>query len=345
MRFGPVPLDQAEGKILAHNIAGDGGQRLLRKGRPLSSEEIQALRMLGHHSVYVAELEASDAGEDEAARELAALVIGHGLITSFAGGGRVNLLAARLGVARVDAARLNALNELDGITIATVAKHIPVPARQMVATIKIIPFAIPSTLLETARQICTAKEDRVIRLDALTPKRVALVLSGLPSVRERVVNDFAPAIGARIEALGSTLDAIDYVPLESDDSEQHLSQRLLTHTAAGVQLIVLAGETAIMDRYDIVPRAIERAGGTVTIFGAPVDPGNLLMVAYLGEVPILGAPGCARSRKVNVVDWVLPRLLAGDRLTRADINALGVGGLLEEINERPRPRAIKGQSG
>jgi molybdenum cofactor cytidylyltransferase len=93
-----------------------------------------------------------------------------------------------------------------------------------------------------------------------------------------------------------------------------------------------------MDRHDIAPRAIERAGGEVTCFGAPVDPGNLLMVGYLGQVPVLGAPGCARSRKVNVVDWVLPRLLVGDRLMRGDVMALGHGGLLEDIPERPMPR-------
>lgn len=94
-----------------------------------------------------------------------------------------------------------------------------------------------------------------------------------------------------------------------------------------------------MDRYDIAPRAIERAGGEVTCFGAPVDPGNLLMLAYLEGVPVLGAPGCARSPKVNVIDWVLPRLLVGDRLTESDIVALGHGGLLEDTPLRPMPRS------
>ncbi|MEK6575714.1 MAG: 4-diphosphocytidyl-2C-methyl-D-erythritol kinase, partial [Chloroflexota bacterium] len=116
------------------------------------------------------------------------------------------------------------------------------------------------------------------------------------------------------------------------------AEALARHVKAGMGLIVLAGETAIMDRRDIAPRAIERAGGEVTCLGAPVDPGNLLMVGYVGNVPVLGAPGCARSRKVNVVDWALPRLLAGDRLTRKDVMALGHGGLLEDIPERPMPR-------
>ena len=128
------------------------------------------------------------------------------------------------------------------------------------------------------------------------------------------------------------------MPLEGEEGEVTLAETLAQQISAGVDLIVLAGETAIMDRHDIAPRAIERAGGEVTCFGAPVDPGNLLMLAYLSDVPVLGAPGCVRSRKINVVDWVLPRLLVGDRLTSADLVALGHGGLLEDIVERPMPR-------
>jgi molybdenum cofactor cytidylyltransferase len=93
-----------------------------------------------------------------------------------------------------------------------------------------------------------------------------------------------------------------------------------------------------MGRHDLAPRAIELAGGTIEVLGAPVDPGNLLMLAYLGDVPILGAPGCARSRKANVIDRVLPRLMAGEHLTRADIAALGHGGLLDDVPERSMPR-------
>jgi molybdenum cofactor cytidylyltransferase len=133
---------------------------------------------------------------------------------------------------------------------------------------------------------------------------------------------------------------MDYVPLEDDQGEAELAEVLVNEVKAGADLIILAGETAIMDRYDIAPRAIECAGGEVVCFGAPVDPGNLLLLAYLRDVPILGAPGCARSPKVNVIDWVLPRLLVGERLARQDILALGHGGLLEDTPLRPVPRRI-----
>jgi molybdenum cofactor cytidylyltransferase len=104
-------------------------------------------------------------------------------------------------------------------------------------------------------------------------------------------------------------------------------------------LVILAGETAIQDRYDIAPRAIERMGGTIEIFGVPVDPGNLLLLAYAGQIPIVGAPGCARSSKDNIVDIVLPRLLAGDHLTQNAMIEYAHGGLLEDVPERPLPRS------
>jgi len=334
LKFGPVPLEHAEGKILGHNIAGPDGHRLLRKGRPLTGEDIAALRSLGRISVYVAELAPDDVDEDAAARRVAKAVGGGGLRLPGAASGRANLLSTALGVLRVDAGRLERVNELEGITLATLAAHSPVRPRQIAGTVKIIPFAVPEAAVRAAEAI--AGDAPLIRVDALAPQPVSLIFSGSVSIREKLADDFAP-LAERVTALGSRIASTDYVPLEDESGEAMLAE-LLRQRASGARLIVLAGETAIMDRHDIVPRAIERAGGRVECLGAPVDPGNLLMIAYLGGVPILGAPGCARSRKVNIVDWVLPRLLVGDRLTRRDILALGHGGLLEDVPERPMSR-------
>lgn len=339
MKFGPVSLDHAAGKILGHNIAGPDGRRLLRKGRPLSPEDIAALRAIGRTSVYVAELASDDVDEDAAARRVVEAIKGDGLRLSGSASGRVNLSAAALGVLRVDPARLARLNECEGVTLATLPSHTAVRPRQICATVKIIPFAVPEATVRAAEAIA-AEGGPLVRVDALTPQSVALIFSGSSSLREKLTVDFAP-LSERVEALGSRIVSTDYVPLEDESGEAGLAE-LLRQRAAGARLVLLAGETAIMDRHDIVPRAVERAGGAVEVLGAPVDPGNLLMIAYMGDVPVLGAPGCARSRKMNIVDWVLPRLLAGDRLTRADILALGHGGLLEEAPERPMPRETPG---
>jgi molybdenum cofactor cytidylyltransferase len=336
MKFRPVPLAQAAGKILGHNIAGQDGRRLLRKGKLLAPDDLRLLESLGRKSVYVAELASDDVSEDAAARRVAELVLGENLRLSGPASGRVNLSATTLGVLRVDADRLARINQCDGVTLATLAAHTAVRPRQIAATVKIIPFAVPETQLREVEKIA-AEGGPVVKVDALAAQSVSLILTGSPSMRDKLAQDFAP-LGERVVAIGSQVTHTEYVSLEDESDEIVLAEALIRQLAAGARLIILAGETAIMDRYDSVPRAVERVGGCVESVGAPVDPGNLLMIAYLDDVPVLGAPGCARSRKINVIDWVLPRLLVGDRLTRADIISLGHGGLLEDTPERPMPR-------
>jgi molybdenum cofactor cytidylyltransferase len=337
MKFGPVPLDRAEGRILGHNVAGPDGKRLLRKGKALRREDLESLRSLGRRTVYVAELEPFDVEENRAAERIARAALGSGLRLSGPSTGRVNLISTVLGVLRFAEDRLISLNAGEGVTIASLAAHTVVRPGQTVATIKVIPYAVPEK--EVSRGEAVAGEGgALLRVDALPRRRVGLVLSGSPSVREQLTESFVPLV-ERVTSLGSEVVEQAYVTLEDERGEEALADTLLRQRNLPVDLILLAGETAIMDRHDLTPRAVERAGGRVVSVGAPVDPGNLLMLAYMDHVPVLGAPGCARSRKVNVVDWVLPRLLVGDRLSREDIIAFGAGGLLEDVPERPLPRS------
>lgn len=336
-RFGPVEIAQAEGKLLGHNVADAAGRPALRKGRPLTAADVALLRSLGRTVVYVAEPGAGDVAEDVAARRVAEAACGSGLRLVGPGAGRANLVASGLGLLRVDVARLSRINEGLGITIATAERNKPVRAGQVVATIKVIPFAVPGHAVRVAEDQARAGE-ALLRVDPFPRRAVALLLSGSASAEARVVSAFTPPLQARVEALGSILGDVIYVPLGDESGEGALAEALGRAAAGGVGLILLAGETAIVDRHDIAPRALERAGGEVVAFGAPVDPGNLLLLGYLGAVPVVGAPGCARSHKPNVIDLVLPRLLAGDRLGQADLAALGHGGLLDDVPERPMPR-------
>jgi hypothetical protein len=354
MKFEPVPLSEAKGKILGHNIAGIDGRRLLRKGKPLTDEDLESLRELGRKSVYVAQMEEDDVGENTAARRIAEAICGPGLSMSGGSVGRANLLSNEMGLLRVDVERLAQINEYSGITLATLKTHSPVRERQIVATVKIIPYAVPDSVVSAVEAIASpvrgapvSKEAdwasggrSVVRVDALSPRSVGMILSGSTSIRQRLVSDFAP-LRERIEKLGSSITRTDFVALDDEADEAALADMLKGQLASGIRLILFAGETAIMDPHDIVPRAVERAGGQVESVGAPVDPGNLLMLAYLDDVPVVGAPGCARSKKINIVDWILPRLLVGDRLTRRDIIALGHGGLLQDVPERGMPRNLE----
>jgi len=332
MKFGPVPLDDALGKILGHNIAGPDGRRLVRKGKTLTQEHLVALRAAGRTWVYVAELELGDLDENAAAHRAAQAITGSGLRLSGPTLGRVNLQATVHGVLRVDVERLAQINAYESVTIATRPSHSAAQPQQTLATVKVIPYAVPELVMREIEAIA-AESGPLLRVDELASQPVSLIYTGSLSVQGKLATEFVPLV-ERVQALGSNIASTDYISLDDESAEQTLAHTLSLRKESGAALIILAGETTIMDRQDLVPRAVERAGGQVERLGAPVDPGNLFMLAYLGDTPVLGAPGCARSRKTNIADWVLPRLLAGDHLTRADIASLGHGGLLDDVADR-----------
>lgn len=331
MRFGPVPLDEAEGKILAHNITRRGQPGRLRKGKVLSAADVQDLSGEGFSSVYAAELEEGDVDENSAARRVAEAAVEGccGLLIQGPSEGRANLAAAVGGVLLVDAARLQQVNLCEGVTFATLRSYRLVRPGQVVATVKIIPYALPVSVLEQAER--AAQGDLpLVRVSDLKSRQVGLVLSGMPASASRMLHAFEPQMRKRLEGWGSQLRQIDYVALDGAHDEAALAEALCRQIERGCELVLLAGETSTMDYNDVAPRAVRQAGGQVVCVGAPVEPGNLLMLAGIGGIPVVGLPGCARSPKENVVDWVLPVLLAGEQLSAADVAAMGFGGLVEE---------------
>lgn len=338
MKFGPVPLDEACGKILGHNVTAPDGRRAFRKGKPLDADDIEKLRALGRKTVYVAELEAGDVEEDAAAQRIAQHLADDHFRLSGPSTGRVNLYSLAQGIVRVDVDRLLEINRCSGVTLATLRNNSAVIKGKMAGTLKILPYALSESVVSAAAEIAGG-EGPLIWMDPLESRQVSLVLSGSPIAQDRIVRSFESALNQRLTALGSSIKSIDYIPLDEEEDETELAQTLERRVREGTELIIMAGDTAIMDSQDIAPRAVARAGGEVICFGAPVDPGNLLMLAELDQVPIMGAPGCARSPKDNIVDLLLPRLLIGDRLTQDDIISLAHGGLLEDVPERPSPRS------
>lgn len=333
MRFGPLPLDEAEGAILAHSLRLPGTS--LAKGHVLGAADIAALRAAGLSRVVAAKLDPEDVGEDAAAERIAAAVAGPGVTLSKASTGRVNLMAAEAGVLALDVRRLNRLNRIDeAITIATLAPFAAVAPRQMVATIKIIPFAVPEPLVAQATAIA-AEAPPLVRVAAFRPLRAALLQTHLPGTKDSVLTKTTAVTRDRLAALGGTL----VEERRTVHDEAAVAAALAELHRPEVDLLLIIGASAITDRHDVLPAAIQRVGGTVEHFGMPVDPGNLLLLARLEATPVLGLPGCARSPKLNGMDWVLQRLAAGIPVTRDDIMGMGVGGLLMEIPTRPLPRA------
>lgn len=323
-----LPPDEAVGHILRHNLTDADGRKAFAKGRVLAADDAERLRALGLSAVPVAVLEPGDVPENEAARRLAAALCGPGLSASTPAAGRVNLLAEADGVVTVQDEALLGVNMLDGLTVATLPRHALVRARKRVATVKVIPFAVPEALLTEAESIAQAST-AIIGVRPLRVLRVGVVLVGSSAARARIERGVLPAVEGRVEELGSVVAATRSVPPD----EQAIAAAIEELQHNGAQLLIIVGETSIMDRDDVTPRGIRLAGGRIEHYGAPVEPGNLLLLAYLGGeagalLPVVGAPGCVRSRDTNIVDLLLPRLLADEQITRRDIVALGHGGLL-----------------
>jgi molybdenum cofactor cytidylyltransferase len=326
MKFQRVALSQAKGHILGHNVVFDG-RRLLKKGRRLLEAELEVLARTGSDAVYVAMLEPHDVEEDAAAWRIAeALARAGALQARAAHGGRVSLVAPGHGSFSVQRELLLELNSLEGVTLATLPTHSAAAPGQLVGTLKVIPFALPHATVAAAEALAARG---VVSFRALAPRRVSLLVSGAASRHDRLFDTFRAPLLERISRLGEHTLSAAYVALEHDP-ERELAHAITLELDAGVDLLILVGETATMDADDLGPRAIRRAGGRVDVVGAPVFPGNLLLIAHRGDATILGAPGCVRSRAGNVVDLVLPRLLLGDRLGPRDIAELGEGGLLHD---------------
>lgn len=330
MKFGPIPIEAAEGAVLAH--ATTAGERRFRKAHRLNAEDVALLRGAGISQVVAAVLAADDLSEDAAAQEIAESMAFRGIDARPAATGRVNLHAGSAGIFTVNATIIDAINAVDpAITIATLAQHAPVEKGQMVATVKIIPFAVSSALVDAVTKICAGEE--IFAVNAYQPVRVGVIQTVLPGIKPSALDKTLRVTEARLARTGGRLTAERRTPHEIAPVAEAAALM-----ARDNDMVVIFGASAMSDFADVIPAAIERAGGTVIRAGMPVDPGNLLVLGTLGGKRVIGAPGCARSPKENGFDWVLDRLIAGLDVTAKDIAGMGVGGLLMEIPTRPQPR-------
>jgi molybdenum cofactor cytidylyltransferase len=332
MKFGPVPVAEAEGAIAVHSIRQAG--LVLKKGTLIGKAETAALSAAGIAEIVVARLEPGDVSEDAAAAGIAAALAGDGVRVDRAFTGRANLFAEAAGVLVVDKDAVDRLNEVDeSITFATLPAYKPVVAGEMIATVKIIPFAVAGS----ARDAAIAAVRDAAPLISVAPyriRKIGVVSTLLPGLATKVIEKTMRITEERLAPAGAVIVAERRVPHEQGALAKALDEVL----KAGAELVIIFGASAIADRRDVIPVAVEAVGGRIEHFGMPVDPGNLLLIGSARGRPVLGAPGCARSPKENGFDWVLMRLLAGLDVPRAAITGLGVGGLLMEIVTRPQPR-------
>jgi molybdenum cofactor cytidylyltransferase len=330
MKFGAVAPQDALGATAVHTLRQ--GSLVLKKGTLIGAAEVAALQAAGIKDLVVARLEPGDVSEDTAAAEIAAAVAGDGVHVDRAFTGRANLFAQSAGVLVVDKDAVDRLNRVDeAITFATLPAFKPVVAGEMIATVKIIPFAVAGLARDAA--LAGAKQP-LLRVAPYRVRKVGVVSTVLPGLASKVIEKTLTITAERLKPAAAAIVAERRVPHERAALARALDEVL----KAGAELAIVFGASAIADRRDVIPAALESIGGRVEHFGMPVDPGNLLMIGDAGSRPVIGAPGCARSPKENGFDWILMRLLAGLKVPREDITGLGVGGLLMEIVTRPQPR-------
>ncbi len=331
MIFGEFPSDQAEGLALAHTLKLPG--RTLRKGRVLTADDVAVLCAAGIGQVAGARLAAGELSEDAAAAEIASLIAGENLVVRPPYTGRCNLYASAPGLLQVDRDcidRLNAIGET--VTLGTLPPFTPVINDQRVATVKIVPFAVLADVMDAWRRTAARPP---LRLAPWRAHRAALILSESAATPPKVLAATAAATRARLEPLGSRLE----LELHCSHESAAIGRCLTESLAAGCDLVLISGATISKDRGDVVPAAIESVGGEIVHFGMPVEPGNMLLLARVGAVPVVNLPGCARSRRTNGLDWVLQRLLAGLPVDGAALMGMGVGGLLHSAEDLDKEEA------
>jgi molybdenum cofactor cytidylyltransferase len=333
VRFGDTPIDEAKGAILAHSWRANGVN--FSKGRVLSGDDIAKLKAAGVSTVVAARLDPDDVHEDEAAATLAKALAGEGIEITAPFTGRCNHFASEAGLAVIDHERIDELNELDeSVTVATLPSFARVEPRQMVATVKIIPYAAPRTAVKRAVAVAHSANQPLVSVAPFKAMKAGLVQTKLPGTRDKVLDKALGTTGKRLTSLGSTLAG----ERRCAHDASAIAGALKELKGEGCDIFLIAGASAIVDRHDVIPSGIEQAGGKVIHFGMPVDPGNLLLTGEFEGKPVLGLPGCAKSPKYNGFDMVLERLAAGLPVGRSEIVRMGAGGLLAEIPTRPKPR-------
>ena len=331
MIFGALPVAQACGALLAHSRRIGG--RMLRKGSVLDADAIAALHDAGTTEIIAARLDPADLAENASADGLADRLEAPGLTRNKATTGRVNLIATVAGLLRVDGLAVDRINLVDeALTVATLPDYAVVAPGDMVATIKVIPFAVAEPV---QARVELAAQGGAFALHPFRALKVGLVLSEIATLKDSIVAGTIAVTRARVEGLGGLLLA----PLRCAHATDEIAGCLARLRAAGAEILLVSGASAVVDRRDVGPAAIVQAGGSILHFGMPVDPGNLICLGEIDGMPALVLPGCARSPKLNGIDWVLARLFAGIAVGPQDVMRMGVGGLLKDTEARPLPRA------
>ena len=319
-----IPVEAAVGMVLGHDVTRivPGGQKgpAFKRGHIIQPQDVSAFLDIGKQHVYVEVMGPDRLHEDDAAMRIARAAAGTGLAMTNPSEGRVNLVAQHDGLLKIDVEALHRINSVPQIVVATVHTNHQVVAGRAVAGMRVIPLTIEEAAIEQVEEICR-ETHAPICVKPFQSLEVGMVTTGSEVYHGRIEDKFGPVVRKKFEAIGCRI------------SRQMLVSDEVAKTAAaigmlieeGAQMVVVTGGMSV-DPDDCTPAAIRAAGGEVITYGAPVFPGAMFMLAYIGEIPVLGLPGCVMYYRASIFDLVVPRLVAGDEILREDITAMGHGG-------------------
>jgi len=337
-----IKLQEAIGSKLAHDITeirpGEFKGPAFRRGHTVCEADLCHLQRLGKNHLYIIDLADDEIHENEAAVILATALAGDGIV--WKGGpreGKINLLAERDGLLVINTAALAAFNLVDEVMCATLHNHTLVKEGDLVAGTRAIPLVMKRTLIERAAAIAR-QNGSVLSVNPLRSARVGLVITGNEVYHGLIQDRFVPILTEKVAALDSEVAALDFAP---DDAEL-INQVISSQLDQGCDLLLLSGGMSV-DPDDVTRHGIRLAGATEVNYGAAVLPGSMFIVAYLGEVPLLGVPACGLYHRITVLDLVLPRILAGEKIGKAELAFLGHGGLCLDCPECTYPHCPFGK--
>lgn len=322
-----IPVEAAVGLPLAHDITeiipGKHKGPAFRRGHIIRQEDVSKLLDVGKANIYVMELEKDELHEEDAARRLAKAAAGTNLKLTDPSEGRINLVAAISGLLKVDADLLYRFNSLGDLMMATLLGDRYVREGTVVAGTRTIPVLVKESLVQQAEALC--KDKPIVSVLAMPPKHVRLVVTGSEVFTGRIKDGFGPIVSKKVGELGSSVDSVELSPDDPDVIASHIKNA----KQAGAEIILVSGGMSV-DPDDKTPEGIRRSGAKVETHGFPVLPGSMFVMAYLGDTPVMGLSGCVLHDPFTAFDALLPRLIAGEKITRADIMAMGHGGLAKK---------------
>ncbi|MGZ8424517.1 MAG: molybdopterin-binding protein [Candidatus Binatia bacterium] len=319
-----IPVEEAVGLPLAHDITeiipGKHKGPAFRRGHIIRPEDVSKLLDVGKANIYVMNLEPDELHEEDAARRLAKAAAGANLKLTDPSEGRINLVATISGLLKVDVDLLCRFNSLGDLMLATLPGDRYVKEGSVVAGTRTIPVVVKEELIQKAEALCQSKP--IVTILPMPAKKVHLVVTGSEVFTGRIKDGFGPVVTKKVGDLGSTVESVKLAP----DDPEVIGGLIKDAKQAGADVILVSGGMSV-DPDDKTPEGIRRSGAIVETHGFPILPGSMFLMAYLGGTPVMGLSGCVLHDPFTAFDALLPRLIAGEKITRADIMAMGHGGL------------------